>query len=1270
MPGPMPRGGSTQATGGRRTPQRGGARRRERRQNSTGHNSTENVEPKLLNLLQWNGEGISRKKLSLTERLYEEDIDIACIQETHLTENLRFTVRGYQTYRLDRENRHKGGVLVLVRNNIPATQIKVDTDNQSEITGVEISLGEKQIRLYNVYCPQDKALSLHTMDIACENCIIIGDFNSHSQSWGYSETDTRGEEVEDWQIDNHLQLLNKPEDPDTYLSRRWLTTSTPDLAFISNNLQPGAERRVLDQLAGSDHRPIKISLDLNYRPESSKPLPRWNYQKAKWEEYARLTDQYTANINTRWKDTNNMVQEFNTAVKRAAKETIPRGARKDFKPYWNEKLQELEDEVNAARKKVEEEPTLENKIGLQAKTALHKRTFIQTARANWKKKTGKLNLDKDGSKLWKLARAMNDEKATTAPNVLRHNEEVLTGKRAADHFMDSFENISTITIPEDRKKEVEQEENTYRNDDRGDEVMEKDFTKEELEQGLRQMKKEKSPGPDGITNELLQHLGPVAKEILLRIFNASWKNASVPQAWREATMIPIHKQGKERSKAESYRPISLTSCVGKLMERLINARLTWFLEKEKIITPRQAGFRQHRSTEDQATYLSQEIEDALQDKKLTLAVWIDLEKAFDKVWKQGLRLKMLQCGIRGHMLKWIWQYLYNRKARVQNQKHQSRKKILKEGVPQGGVLSPTLFIIFMNDIMNGIPACIHGAMYADDLVMWCSAEHLTTATVRMQETLRKIEEWTAKWLVTLNAKKTTYTIFSLSTRELRANLKVQGHILPQDKTPTYLGVTFDSRMTWKSHIEKCTTRAKLRIALMKKLSGTSWGADYRIQRKLYIGRVRPVLEYGISAWGTAAKSNFKKTNRVQNQASRIITGALKSTPIHAMNTLTGLDTLENRRDSKILQQSAKFKRLGDHPMNARMKDVGNSRLKRSSFVHQSRKLERQDPDTLQHNTKMIHTHSTLPAWQREQFPNIKDHIPGINPKGTQSELERKAVTLEFIQENYPKEEWTHVYTDGSAEEATRNGGSGIFLTLADGRKVHHCMPTGKHSTNYKAEAEALRLAAEIVTNNKDNTNPRVAFFSDALSVIQALQNHKNKELNELASAMHNAQQAFEKIVIQWIPSHCDIQGNEEADRLAKEGSRMPQENQPVTYEEAKTMVKKTQRRRWLDEHPGHDKSDGYYQLSREDQVVMVRLRTGHSRLRHHMFTRFRIGDSPACPCGAPEMTVEHFLGECPAHQTLRTNTWPQETTLRDKLYGPLESLRRTAAYARASGVPV
>ena len=114
---------------------------------------------------------------------------------------------------------------------------------------------------------------------------------------------------------------------------------------------------------------------------------------------------------------------------------------------------------------------------------------------------------------------------------------------------------------------------------------------------------------DKVTNEMLQHLGKRAKTKHLPIFNNSWTTGHIPQAWREADMVPIHKKGKDRTKVDSYRPISLTSCVGKLMERLINTRLSWHLEKNNTISPEQAGFRQHRSTEDQVTYVAQSIED-------------------------------------------------------------------------------------------------------------------------------------------------------------------------------------------------------------------------------------------------------------------------------------------------------------------------------------------------------------------------------------------------------------------------------------------------------------------------------------------------------------------------------------------------------------------------------------------------------------------------------------------------------------------------------------
>ena len=143
-------------------------------------------------------------------------------------------------------------------------------------------------------------------------------------------------------------------------------------------------------------------------------------------------------------------------------------------------------------------------------------------------------------------------------------------------------------------------------------------------------------------------------------------------------------------------------------------------------------------------------------------------------------------------------------------------------------------------------------------------------------------------------------------------------------------------LTWKQQINKCCTRAKLRLVIMKKLAGTHWGADHSILKKALHGRVRPVAEYGISAWAPAPKSNFEKVCRIQNQAERLMTGAMRSTPISKMEDVTGLQSLEYRKETKVLAQAAKFKRLRDHPMNKRLNNPTKGRLKRSSFVHQLR----------------------------------------------------------------------------------------------------------------------------------------------------------------------------------------------------------------------------------------------------------------------------------------------------------------------------------------------
>ena len=223
------------------------------------------------------------------------------------------------------------------------------------------------------------------------------------------------------------------------------------------------------------------------------------------------------------------------------------------------------------------------------------------------------------------------------------------------------------------------------------------FTAQELDTALSKLKSKSTPGPDKVSNDMLCKLGVQVRKKLLQLYNASWKSGHIPKMWKKAIQIPIHKSGKPKNMPESCRPISLTSCPCKLIERTLNHRLIWYLETNHLLMDEQAGTRKHRSTEDQVTYISQ-LEDGFQKKQHTVAVWLDLEKAFEKVWTEGLILKLLRNNVSHNMLPWITQFLKDRKACVSLQGKRSRIDDIKNGVPQGGVLSPTLFLIFMNDV--------------------------------------------------------------------------------------------------------------------------------------------------------------------------------------------------------------------------------------------------------------------------------------------------------------------------------------------------------------------------------------------------------------------------------------------------------------------------------------------------------------------------------------------------------------------------------------------
>ena len=213
---------------------------------------------------------------------------------------------------------------------------------------------------------------------------------------------------------------------------------------------------------------------------------------------------------------------------------------------------------------------------------------------------------------------------------------------------------------------------------------------------------------------MITHLGPIARKELLELYNKCWAESRVPRQWKQAIIVPIPKPGKPPSQPSSHRPIALTCIPAKVLERMVTARLMWWLESNGKITDWQSGFRKFHQTMDQVIRLHQSIETGFQNQEETVAVLFDLKQAYDTVWHAGLLNKMELLGITGKMFLWIEELLKNRSISTRMGNSVKGPRIIENGLPQGSVISPVLFLIYINDLPNALPDDVQVALFADD----------------------------------------------------------------------------------------------------------------------------------------------------------------------------------------------------------------------------------------------------------------------------------------------------------------------------------------------------------------------------------------------------------------------------------------------------------------------------------------------------------------------------------------------------------------------------
>ena len=381
--------------------------------------------------------------------------------------------------------------------------------------------------------------------------------------------------------------------------------------------------------------------------------------------------------------------------------------------------------------------------------------------------------------------------------------------------------------------------------------------------------------------------GPELAPVLTKLFKKCIKESCFPSCWKLPSVVPVFKNNGERSNAGDYRPISLLPVVSKVFEILINSSIIKHLDSNGLLSDHQYGFRSSRSTADLLTVITERIHQTLDSSGESRAIALDISKAFDRVWHAGLLHKLKAYGISGSVLAIIKSFLSNRKIKVVLNGESSSEYAVNSGVPQGSVLGPILFLIFINDLPDDLMCRV--GIFADDTTLYsglpkpsCIFDKVELAA-DLESDLRAVVEWGDKWLVTFNCTKTKLLSINRYHDPFLPSVNMSGEELPENELIRLLGLYFTNTLDWTPYIESIALSAARKIGSLFRARAylTPESILY-----LYKSTIRPCMEYCCHIWAGASCTALRSLDKIQNRLLNLVGPELFST----------LDSLSHRRD--------------------------------------------------------------------------------------------------------------------------------------------------------------------------------------------------------------------------------------------------------------------------------------------------------------------------------------------------------------------------------------